>query len=66
MDKSNTEQHIAQYQHPGEGTHIYAVEQASPQGIKKATDETTKYVTTKTAGLLYPTTPCSNPESDTG
>jgi len=32
---------------------------------KKTTDETTKYVTTKTAGILYPTTPCNNPESDT-
>ena len=33
---------------------------------EKTTDKTTKYVTTKTAGILYPTIPCNNPESDTG
>jgi len=33
----------------------------------KPKDKTTKYVTTtKTAGKLYPTIPCNNPESDTG
>ena len=35
VDKSNTEQHIAQCQHPGEGTHIYALEQVRLQGMKK-------------------------------
>jgi len=29
-------------------------------------EKTTKYVTTKTAGILYPTIPCNNPENDTG
>jgi len=34
---------------------------------EKTTDTTTKYVTTtKTAGKLYQTIPCKNPESDTG
>ena len=52
-EQSSKEQHIALCQHP-EGTHIYAVEQVRPQGMQKQADKTTKYVTTKTAGILYP------------
>ena len=34
---------------------------------EKTADKTKKYVTTtKTAGKLYPTIPCNNPDSDTG
>jgi len=68
VDKNSIEQNIAQCQNPGEGAHIHVVEQVRPQGMKKKTaDKTTKYVTTtKTAGRLYPTIPCNNPESDTG
>ena len=38
----------------------------SPTTRNEKTDKTTKYVTTKTAGILYPTMPCSNTESGTG
>jgi hypothetical protein len=34
---------------------------------KKTADKTTKYATTtKSAGKLYPTIPCNNPQSDVG
>ena len=63
VDKNSIEQSIERCQHQGEGTHIHVVEQDRQQGMKK----TTKYVTTtKTAGKLYTTIQCNNPESDTG
>jgi hypothetical protein len=35
VNKNRTGQSIEQCQHPAEGTHIHAVEQVRPQGIKK-------------------------------
>ena len=56
-----------QCQHPTEDTHIHAVEQVRPQGIKKNSGQNNEIVTTtKSAGKLYPTVRCNNPESDTG
>jgi hypothetical protein len=34
VDKDSIEQSIEQCQHPAEGTHIHAVEQVRPQGMK--------------------------------
>jgi len=60
VNKNSIEQNIEQCQHPGKGAHIHFVEQARPQGLKKNSEKTTKYITTTKYGRK--TLPCNNPE----